>query len=340
MPSRPRACACLVAVAAALAFAGSAAGAGQSGVAALQVGLSARGLYAGTIDGVAGRTTTTAVRAFQRRAHLPVDGIAGPRTRAALGRYGRHALGSRPLAVRAFGWDVAELQFLLAWHGFPSGPFDGRFGARTAGALRRFQRFAGLRPDGVASSGTLAALHAPLLRLPISLAWPLRGPIGSPFGPRGYGFHAGVDVIVKTMGSRLTRLKPRSGFCAETGAAISIFLPTLLGLPVSTTHAIAGSIAGVGSVTRVKAVRWGVAGRVVWAGYRAGGWGLLVTIAHRDGVRTMYAHLSRVGVQVGQRVGAGERVGRVGATGDANGPHLHFEVRLRGAAVDPLPALR
>jgi len=288
MPSRPRACACLVAVAAALAFAGSAAGAGQSGVAALQVGLSARGLYAGTIDGVAGRTTTTAVRAFQRRAHLPVDGIAGPRTRAALGRYGRHALGSRPLAVRAFGWDVAELQFLLAWHGFPSGPFDGRFGARTAGALRRFQRFAGLRPDGVASSGTLAALHAPLLRLPISLAWPLRGPIGSPFGPRGYGFHAGVDLIAPA------------------------------GTPVAAA----------------------AAGRVVWAGYRAGGWGLLVTIAHRDGVRTMYAHLSRVGVQVGQRVGAGERVGRVGATGDANGPHLHFEVRLRGAAVDPLPALR
>lgn len=71
--------------------------------------------------------------------------------------------------------------------------------------------------------------------------------------------------IVKTMGSRLTRLKPRSGFCAETGAAISIFLPTLLGLPVSTTHAIAGSIAGVGSVHRMKAVRWGVAGEIVWA---------------------------------------------------------------------------
>jgi inorganic phosphate transporter, PiT family len=71
--------------------------------------------------------------------------------------------------------------------------------------------------------------------------------------------------IVRTMGSRLTRLKPRSGFCAETGAAISIFLPTVLGLPVSTTHAIAGAIAGVGSVTRRKAVRWGVATEIVWA---------------------------------------------------------------------------
>lgn len=71
--------------------------------------------------------------------------------------------------------------------------------------------------------------------------------------------------IVKTMGSRLTRLKPRSGFCAETGAAISIFFPTFLGLPVSTTHAIAGAIAGVGSANRVKAVRWGVAREIVWA---------------------------------------------------------------------------
>jgi inorganic phosphate transporter, PiT family len=71
--------------------------------------------------------------------------------------------------------------------------------------------------------------------------------------------------IVKTMGSRLTKLKPRSGFCAETGAAISIFFPTFLGLPVSTTHAIAGSIAGVGSVNRMKAVRWSVAGEILWA---------------------------------------------------------------------------
>ncbi|MDP9169227.1 MAG: inorganic phosphate transporter [Acidobacteriota bacterium] len=71
--------------------------------------------------------------------------------------------------------------------------------------------------------------------------------------------------IVKTMGSRLTRLRPRSGFCAETGAAISIFFPTILGLPVSTTHAIAGAIAGVGSVNRFKAVRWSVAREIVWA---------------------------------------------------------------------------
>ncbi len=81
----------------------------------------------------------------------------------------------------------------------------------------------------------------------------------------GLGTLSGGWRIVKTMGSRLTRLKPRSGFCAETGAAIAIFLPTFLGLPVSTTHAIAGAIAGVGSVNRRKAVRWGVAEEIAWA---------------------------------------------------------------------------
>ncbi|WP_180538573.1 inorganic phosphate transporter, partial [Nevskia soli] len=64
---------------------------------------------------------------------------------------------------------------------------------------------------------------------------------------------------------RLTRLKPRSGFCAETGAALSIFFATWLGLPVSSTHAIAGAIAGVGSVQRLRAVRWNVASDIVIA---------------------------------------------------------------------------
>jgi PiT family inorganic phosphate transporter len=71
--------------------------------------------------------------------------------------------------------------------------------------------------------------------------------------------------IVRTMGTRLTRLKPRSGFCAETGAAGAVMLASHLGLPVSTTHAIAGAIAGVGSIQRLKAVRWGIATNIVWA---------------------------------------------------------------------------
>ncbi len=71
--------------------------------------------------------------------------------------------------------------------------------------------------------------------------------------------------IVHTMGSRITRLKPVHGFCAETGGAISVFLASFLGVPVSTTHVITGSIAGVGAANRISAVRWGVAGRIVWA---------------------------------------------------------------------------
>jgi PiT family inorganic phosphate transporter len=79
------------------------------------------------------------------------------------------------------------------------------------------------------------------------------------------GTMSGGWRIVRTMGGRLTRLKPRSGFCAETGAAISVLLSTYLGTPVSTTHAIAGAIVGVGSIQRMKAVRWGLATNIVWA---------------------------------------------------------------------------
>jgi inorganic phosphate transporter, PiT family len=71
--------------------------------------------------------------------------------------------------------------------------------------------------------------------------------------------------IVHTMGARLTRLRPRSGFCAETAAATSILLATHFHVGVSTTHVITGAIAGVGSIQRVKAVRWGVAASIVWA---------------------------------------------------------------------------
>jgi PiT family inorganic phosphate transporter len=71
--------------------------------------------------------------------------------------------------------------------------------------------------------------------------------------------------IVKTMGQKITKLKPVGGFCAETGGAITLFLATALGIPVSTTHTITGAIVGVGSTRRASAVRWGVAGDIVWA---------------------------------------------------------------------------
>jgi PiT family inorganic phosphate transporter len=81
----------------------------------------------------------------------------------------------------------------------------------------------------------------------------------------GLGTLTGGWRIVRTMGSRITKLKPYSGFCAETGAAATIALASLTGVPVSTTHTITGAIVGVGATQRFSAVRWGVAGRIVYA---------------------------------------------------------------------------
>ncbi len=81
----------------------------------------------------------------------------------------------------------------------------------------------------------------------------------------GMGTLFGGWRIVKTMGQKITKLKPVGGFCAETGGAITLFLATALGVPVSTTHTITGAIVGVGSARKMSAVRWGVAGSIVWA---------------------------------------------------------------------------
>ena len=283
-----RVCWGIVVLVSAFAFeAGPATAAGTSEIAALQVALRAKGLYAGSVDGVAGPQTATAVRRLQRRARLTVDGVVGPQTRRALGQLGRPRLGSRVLRAEHRGGDVAELQFLLASHGFPSGALDGVFGPRTESALRRFQRWAGLAEDARAGPATVTALGAPPAVSPLRLAWPVAAPVGDPFGPRGARFHAGVD------------------------------LPAASGDPV----VAAGP------------------GLVVYAGWRPGGWGNFVALVHTRGVRTLYAHLSRVDVRLGEWVAAGAQIGLVGATGSATGPHLHFEARVRGAAVDPLTAI-
>jgi peptidoglycan hydrolase-like protein with peptidoglycan-binding domain len=259
----------------------------NASVAALQVGLQARGLYKGPIDGIDGPGTAKAVRRLQKRAHISIDGVFGPQTRRALGRFGRHPLGTRALHLGRKGWDVASLQFRLAEHGFPSGPFDGIFGPHIGAALLRFQKWAGMKPDGIAGPATLAALAKPPPAIPLPLAWPLDAPVlGDGFGPRGDTWHSGIDLRAAT------------------------------GTPVYAARS----------------------GRVVWAAW-LDGWGLLVTVAHGDGERTMYAHLSRIDVRVGVQIGQGVRVGLVGATGHATGPHLHFEVRVRNASVDPLRAL-
>jgi len=79
------------------------------------------------------------------------------------------------------------------------------------------------------------------------------------------GTYFGGWKIVHTMGSKITKLKPIGGFCAETAGAITLFATAIMGIPVSTTHTITGAIVGVGTTQRLSAVRWGVASRIVWA---------------------------------------------------------------------------
>jgi peptidoglycan hydrolase-like protein with peptidoglycan-binding domain len=264
------------------------ASAASADIAALQVAMGGLGLYPHPVDGISGPWTQGAVRTFQSQHGLTVDGIAGPKTRLALGRRGKPNLGARPLQQGKRGWDVAALQFLLAWRGFPSGAIDGGFGPHAEAALVRYQRWAGLSADGRAGPATLRSLRLAAPRAPVTLSYPVAAALGDRFGPRGDRFHSGIDLLA------------------------------LAGAPARA--------AGAGTVT--------------FAGWDPGGYGNLVVIDHANGASSWYAHLSRIDVTRGARVPMATQVGLVGATGNATGPHLHFEVRLRGAVTDPLTALR
>ena len=146
------------AVAIALAFPGAASAITNPQIPGLQVALRAHGFYGGAIDGVAGPLTARGVRAFQRSHGLRPDGLAGPRTRRVLGRLGRPFFGRRDLVRGQVGWDVSVLQFLLARRGFPTPRVNGNFGQGTQRAVLRFQRRAGLVPDGIVGRATRAAL--------------------------------------------------------------------------------------------------------------------------------------------------------------------------------------
>ncbi|MBL8214093.1 MAG: inorganic phosphate transporter [Bryobacterales bacterium] len=111
---------------------------------------------------------------------------------------------------------------------------------------------------GIITGVLVTAKYLPEFRVPVWVILSAHAAIAA-------GTMCGGWRIVKTMGTRLTRLKPRGGFCAETAAASSILFSTYLHMPVSTTHVISGAIAGVGSIQRLKAVRWRIAGSILWA---------------------------------------------------------------------------
>jgi murein DD-endopeptidase MepM/ murein hydrolase activator NlpD len=175
--------------------------AGSADVAALQVAMSALGLYPHPVDGISGPWTEHAVRSFQSSRGLAVDGVAGPQTRRALGRRGRPSLGARPMQSGDRGWDVAALQFLLSSRGFGPGAFDGGFGPNTAAAVRRFQGAAGLAADGVAGPATIDALRGGQVIAeppsdPVRFLRPVAGPTSDGFGWVAGRMHTGIDFPV------------------------------------------------------------------------------------------------------------------------------------------------
>ncbi len=258
---------------------------------------------------------------------------------------------------------VAALQIALHVRGLYDGPLDGLAGAGTASGVRAFQSRAGLPATGVLDRRTRLAL----------------GPLGRPLaGKRVVGRRmAGWDVSVLEF--ELVRYGFDPGrldghFDADTRAAVRRFQhfahlaadgvagPTTFRAlrrakrprsPIGLAWPIRRRVtAGFGvqgqrfhpgielAAPYAAAVAAAGDARVVWAGWRPGGLGLTVELAHTAGVHSVYGHLARVDVKAGQRVVRGALVGLVGWTGESTKPRLYLEVRVRGAAVDPLAVLR
>jgi hypothetical protein len=249
----------------------------------------------------------------------------------------------------------------LRHHHAYRGPVDGVVGRRTTAAVMRFQRRHGLTPDGVVGPATRRAFGlfaryrfgsrvlepgmagADVAALQFALAWH-----GFPNGTLDGGFGAHTKRA-------LVKFQRRAGLTADGVAGPATFRALLGPLPRCPIALAWPLRAALGDPFGPRGNRFhpgidfpaspgtpvaaAASGRVMFAGYDGSGYGNLVEIAHGGGVVSLYAHLSTVSVPLGGTVGAGAVVGRVGSTGESTGPHLHFEVRVRGAAVDPLPAL-
>jgi murein DD-endopeptidase MepM/ murein hydrolase activator NlpD len=274
-----------------------------------------------------------------------------------------------PAQAGAARASVAAVQVALQASHLYTGTVDGVAGPMTRGAVRAFQRRKGLTVDGIVGPQTKRALGrrgrpsigSRMMKLG-SRGWDVaalqfllarRG--FSPGGVDG-GFGPMTDSAVRRFqgGSRLV-VDGLAG--PATIRALRIGVPTTQpvsspGGPVSFLRPVRGQI-GDGFGRRWGRMHTGIdfpqpagapvgaAGRgsVKFAGWNTGGYGYLVVVRHRLGFESWYAHLSRIAVSPGQAVVGGTRIGYVGATGHATGPHLHFEVRLRGKPIDPVSRL-
>jgi murein DD-endopeptidase MepM/ murein hydrolase activator NlpD len=266
-----------------------------------------------------------------------------------------------PAAGAAADARVAALQVALRATGIYDGAVDGLKGPETARAIRVVQQRAKITVDGVVGPQTRKAL-GPLGRPGLgtrSLRSGMRGwdvaslqfrlalhgfPSGTfdgDFGPRTddavrrYQRWAGLTSDGE-VGPATTLSLARPPARSLVSIASPIPVPATDGFGPRGARMHTGLDFPAPTGTPVVAARTGVVTVARWLS----GYGNTVAIRHKLGTSTLYAHLSAILVRPGQRVALGQPLGRVGATGSATGPHLHFELRVRGAAIDPLPAFR
>ena len=266
-----------------------------------------------------------------------------------------------PAAGAAADARVAALQVALRATGIYDGAVDGLKGPETARAIRVVQQRAKITVDGVVGPQTRKAL-GPLGRPGLgtrSLRSGMRGwdvaslqfrlalhgfPSGTfdgDFGPRTdaavrrYQRWAGLTSDGE-VGPATTLSLARPPARSLVSIASPIPVPATDGFGPRGARMHTGLDFPAPTGTPVVAARTGIVTVARWLS----GYGNTVAIRHKLGTSTLYAHLSAILVRPGQRVAVGQPVGRVGATGSATGPHLHFELRVRGAPIDPLPAFR